>query len=319
MPYEYLNLPDTCNHRDLYFEFSVKSNGSVRPRTWLADFNNRVTNTSTLDNSTGIQRSYGPAAPLGSSNSRTDDYYWDTTIQASCYCGPSTKTWLLDTTSSDAPHVCIHHGLCNWTSGMPNAIYMSPHHERYIVPSALPPQFNNVSQNGGGGGGKRLEICTIGSTGRRKWTFFTPFFENPSRNEKYFDKIRIRMLGRGHMPPLMASFKNRTEVKKGIQMNDDRKFYAMVMACDMIILPIDKEGVGRNYFKSPPDSEWKLSGTIPPIIAYQKSFMMPQELVELYHKELPMHLPHRGYDDESDTAFAEALSSLLDELLLAQR
>mmetsp|Transcript_41310 Transcript_41310/g.99519 ORF Transcript_41310/g.99519 Transcript_41310/m.99519 type:complete len:487 (-) Transcript_41310:27-1487(-) len=319
IPYDYLNLPDTCNHRDLYFsEFSVKSDGSVRPRTWLADFNHRVTNTSTLDNATGIQRSFGPAILIGSTSGRTE---WDTTIQASCQCNEFTKSWLLDTTSSDAPHICIHHGLCNWTSGMPNAIYMSPHHKRYFVPSALPPpppvqeesaqqQKKNSNNNNNE---KKLEICTIGSIGRRKWKFFTPFFENPS-NAKYFDKIRIRMLGRGHMPPLMAQYKNKTEIKCK-QLNDDRKFYAFVMTCGVIVLPITKEGGYKNYFKSPRGSEWKLSGTIPPIIAYQKSFLLPQELVELYHKELPLHLPHRGYNDETDTSFAEALSSLLEEMI----
>ncbi|CAJ1945880.1 unnamed protein product [Cylindrotheca closterium] len=326
MPYEYLQpnlLPGntttttttdtnnsiTCNPRNLNFEFDVKSDGSVRPKSWLADFNQRVSNTSIVDHATGIQRSFGQAVQT----KFVVQENWDITIQASCPCNEITQSWLLDTSSKDAPHICIHHGLCKWTRGLPNAIYMSPHHERYFVPSALPRMVKAPNKPTMHTQNKKLEICTIGSIGRRKWDFFTPFFQN-STNAKFWPKIRIRMLGRGHMPPLMAQYKNKTEIKCK-QLNDDRKFYAFVMACDILILPIDKEGGYKNYFKSPPDSEWKLSGTIPPIIAYQKSFLLPQELVELYQNELPMHLPHGGYDDESDMSFAEALSLLLEEML----
>jgi len=309
IPHEYLDLPDTCNHQDLHFAFEVRKDEKVRPQSWLADFNNRVANTYTIDNTTRIKRSYGRAkqgSPLSVVRRG------DTTIRVSCVCDRATKRWLrYYKRGGDGPHVCIHHSSCNLTSRMSNAIYMSPHHKRYFVPSALP-QLEAEKKND-----TKLEICAIGSTERRKWQLMTPFFEDPLNEKKYFDKIRIRMLGKGGMPKLMRDFENKMEIEYK-QLDDDRQFYAAIKACGVIILPIAKNDEGkmyRNYFKSPPDSEWKLSGSIPPIIAYQKPFVLPQELVELYQKELPMHLPHRGYDDETDTGFSEDLSSLLEELL----
>ena len=124
------------------------------------------------------------------------------------------------------------------------------------------------------------------------------------------------MLGRGGVPEVMKPHVNKTEIVPD-QLLDNRSFYAAVKSCGVFILPIarDESGLYLNYFKSPPTSQWKLSGTIPPIIAYEKSFIVPNELLELYHKELPLHVPHRGFDDESDTSFSEAMSSLLETLL----
>jgi len=209
---------------------------------------------------------------------------------------------------------------------MDNAIYMSPHHERYFVPSALPQVEPEEKKQNDTTTTKLLDVCAIGSTGRRKWELMIPFFKNPN-NTKYFDKIRIRILGHNGMPKLLKKFfqnnNNKTMENSLLDyqlLQDDRKFYAAIQACGVIILPIARDtGFCNHYFKSPPDSKWKLSGSIPPIIAYQKPFVLPQELLELYHKELPLHLPHRGYNDEIDTAFAEALTSLLDDLLWTRR
>jgi len=303
MPYEYLDLPDTCNHKDLHFEFNIQSTLG-RAEEWINDFNKRVANTSIVDSATGIKRSFGPVA-VG----RILNGVSDTTIQASCPCTGWMTRWLTNTTSPDSPHMCIYHSYCNRAWKLSNAVYLAPHHKRYFVPSALPQVEAEQKKD------TKLDMCTIGSIGRRKWDLVAPFFENPS-NEKYFDKIRIRMLGRGGVPKVMKPYVNKTEIVPD-QLLDDRSFYAAVKSCGVLLLPIarDESALYLNYFNTPPTSQKKLSGTIPPIIAYEKSFIVPNELLELYHKELPLHVPHRGFDDESDTSFSEAMSSLLETLL----
>jgi len=122
------------------------------------------------------------------------------------------------------------------------------------------------------------------------------------------------MLGKGGMPKLLLNYTNRREIAP-LQIADDRKFLAAVKACSMIMLPITKNHKHyKHYFKTAKGSQWKLSGTIPPIVAYERPFLLPNEILGLYRKELPLHVPHRGSEDDNDD-FADALSSLLEELL----
>ncbi|CAJ1945881.1 unnamed protein product [Cylindrotheca closterium] len=337
IPYEYLNLVTTTNNNDnnnhktknaqcnpyhLNFEFDAKASGKVRAKSWLADMNDRVAGTSITDN-LNVTRTLGPAY-LGRSNNRTN---WDVVIQVTCGCDAATRDWLITNNNNnnhDNHNVCIHHGKCNWTDSIPNSIQMSPHFERYFVPSSLPifdldPAEQDKRDD-------RIDLCTIGSIWRRNWRLVTPFFENnddddsnsttSTNYEQYYDKIRFRMLGKGGMPYPLRPYKNKTKFQPN-QIGDDRKFYAAERACGVILLPIARiKGKNYvNYFKSPPDSTWKLSGTIPPIIAFERPFLVPNEILELYRKELPLHVPHRGFDDLEPNGFAEALSSLLDELL----
>ena len=301
IPYHYLNLTKTCNHFHLNFEFETRERGWLaRAKTWAKDLNERLFNTSTVDDSTGITRSFGPAV-VGKLRTRSS---WDTVIQISCNCDDHDRQWLLETRY--APRICIAHGYCEWGMAMSNFIQVSPHYERYFVPSALP-HFDNPPFELD----DRLDICTIGSPRRRKWILVARFLENDT---KHLDNIRIRILGKGDVPRLLQNYANVTKIETR-QIVDDRKFYAAVKACGIIMLPIGKdENKGyKHYFKRVNGSNWKMSGTIPPIIAFERPFLVPNEILELYRKELPLHVPHRGFED--DDGFAEALSSLLDELL----
>ncbi|CAJ1957765.1 unnamed protein product [Cylindrotheca closterium] len=306
IPYEYLNLSDRCNHLHLHFEFDTSSSQKLRTKSWLLDMNVRVFNTSIVDETTGITRSFGRAA-MAKPN-RTS---WDTTIQVTCHCDRYARPWL-QSIKKNGPHVCIHHGRCSKTEDMPNAIQISPHHERYFIPSALPQVSAEFVQRKND---TKIEICSVGATIRQDWNLLVPFLEN-SKNAKYLGKIRIRMLGKGGFPNILIPYREQTEMVDEI-VGDDREFYATVKACDIIILAISQEH-GQDYFKSIPTSNWKLSGTIPPIVAYIRPFLIPDELVELYRAHLPMQVPHRGYNHANRTAFSEALSSLLDDFLGAR-
>mmetsp|Transcript_38924 Transcript_38924/g.94125 ORF Transcript_38924/g.94125 Transcript_38924/m.94125 type:complete len:450 (-) Transcript_38924:207-1556(-) len=329
IPYEYLNLTTTttnytnintttqqqqhqCNHYHLHFEFDSKASGKLRAKTWLADMNDRVNGTLLQDFATNITRSFGPAY-LGVSPQLHSD--WDATIQVSCACDAATRDWLLlDTAAATTKNICINHGKCNWTDAMPNSIQVSPHFERYFVPSALP-KFD-LLQDFGEARDDKLEICTIGSTWRRNWRLVVPFLQDAS-NANLWDKIRFRFLGKGGMPYPLRPYHNLTLFQPN-QIGDDRKYYAAERACGMIMLPISRIPKGKNYmhyFKSVNGSAWKLSGTIPPIIAFERPFLVPNEILDLYRRELPLHVPHRGFDDLEPNGFAEALSSLLEELL----
>lgn len=123
------------------------------------------------------------------------------------------------------------------------------------------------------------------------------------------------MLGKGGFPNVLKPPKAKTEIVDEV-ICDDGEFYATVKACDIIILAISQECV-KDYFKSIHTSNWKLSGTIPPIVAYERPFLIPYELVELYQAHLPMQVPHRGYNHENLTSFSEAFSSLLGDFLEA--
>jgi hypothetical protein len=92
-------------------------------------------------------------------------------------------------------------------------------------------------------------------------------------------------------------------------------FYRAEKSCSMIIVLIRKTRQA-NYFSSPGNkSAFKLSGNIPPIIAFRKPFIVPDEILDLYKNDLPMDVPHASFDDDKNNTFAIALNSLLTEVL----
>jgi hypothetical protein len=294
-------LPPECNHEKLYFEFSTKKSNSGRATSWINYMNTYVANTTLIDNSTGasVERRFGESSfPVKQSG-------FDAEIQVSCYCHHKNLDWTKGWIQTGPYRMCVFHEKCPEVEDVPGAVWPSPHFKRYFIPHALPHFESNPTGY--------FDICSIGSSARRSFDLVVPFLQN-AENFKFLPKIRIRMLGKGGLPKELLPFRGLVNMSSEAPPTEEG-FYRAVKSCSMIVVLIRKTSQA-NYFLSPGNnSQFKLSGNIPPIIAFRKPFIVPDEILDLYKNDLPMDVPHASFDDDKNGTFAIALNSLLMEVL----
>jgi len=305
-PLKYLQLPPECDHSNLFFDLSTASD-KKRSQSFLLYMNDHVLNST---NAVSIDTSLGTPVKRTIQHATTDDLnnrQYHAKIQVSCYCNHRKVAWLHDWLKGDQYHHCIFHERCDKFLDFPRALWVSPHFPRHFIPSSLPQppaQKDNSTDV--------VTICSVGSTNRREFTLLARFLEKNSENSELLSKIRLQFLGGSSLPNVLKPFWEMLHEVQHVNTRNDWLFAASVKGCDVITLMILKEKHGA-YFPSSGNftSLSKLSGTMPAIIAYHKSFVIPQEMINLYEPYLPLDMPHVGYDENDREPFLGAFYSLL--------
>jgi hypothetical protein len=95
-----------------------------------------------------------------------------------------------------------------------------------------------------------------------------------------------------------------------LSLPDDKLFYQAARQCEAVLMLISKKSQ-PHYFDTA-ESQLKLSGAIPIVIAYQLPVLIHEELYDLYQDHLPS-LIHATHSDNA-TSFNAAMNQLLDAL-----
>ena len=336
-PLKYLQLPANCDHRNLIFDFVTEIDRIGRGPNFLKYMNEHIINTTSAtvidyslpslsnenenennnnNNNNNNQQKVVVKRTIRAAKLKKGLKVYDAIIQNSCYCHSTRGLYFTDWLNQSQYKMCIFHERCDKFLNLTRAMWVSPHFPRHFIPTSLPqPPPARPSLPTPAAGGFRL--CSIGSSKRRYFKPLALFLQKNYENSDLMNKLTILLLGKGITIPKDLQPFQKYVTFKILSPQDDWKFAMQVKTCDVIMLLIKKsEPNNCNYFVSSGNctSKSKLSGTIPQIIAYNKSFIMPNEIVNLYKDYLPLNIPHAGYDDDDDETFVNAFSSLLTKL-----
>lgn len=317
-PLKYLNISraSDCNQSHLVFDHMASR--SHRSVAWLPYYNSYLKDSTLLDvtsDGATVVREMGNATLVRATRFQeslgkvSDDY--DAVIETSCYCTYRDFQYLARWMQNGDHHSCVFHERCDNLKNHSRAVWVSPHYPQHFIPWALPDV--NATLNASGKKTK-LDICSIGTTGRRRFHYLEAFFDDP-RGQQYFNRTRIRILGEGNIPnPIKKLAAVNSDFVLHQSIADHVKFHQAIVECDVIVLLMHKDRGQPDYFMGK-NSKWKMSGSIPPIIAYHKPFVMPDELFEMYKDYLPLDVPHASFSESGDVAIIPALSSVLERLM----
>lgn len=219
------------------------------------------------------------------------------TIEATCPCSP----YSVQSLRQDPTRSCIFHDACPAVKDHPRAIWVSPYHEQFFIPTALPKMPPRVAED-------PLCLCVIGNVDRRSWGLLKAFLDSATKMDKE-SLVRIQILGAGDFPKELEIHKDRIQLSSPIGYSE---FHQRVAAdCDAILLLLTKEHQ-PHYFHGA-QSFLRLTGSLPLVMAYHKPVVMHQDLYPFYDKFVPSDLVAVTHTDET-SSFVAAVWDLLDTL-----
>jgi hypothetical protein len=297
LPLQYLSLPDSCNKMSLVFDYHVFAS-EERVQSWVFYFHvamqGKDVSSFTTDN---VKRAIGhlflyQQLPKKSGILVPTDY--DATIEASCYCRGKHDKWM----NADAHRSCIFHEKCPLVSDHPRALWPSPHHSHYYIPTLLPHQPARPTSR------TPHQLCIVGGTGRRNWPLLQSFLD---QNLGISSRLSLQILGFGDYPKALQNYRSMANMTSP---TDFAEFHRLAAQCNGILMLVSKT-THPDYFVTE-KSLLKLSGAIPLVLAYQTPVVLHQELYELYKEHLST-LPVATHTDDAES-FGVAMMVFLDKL-----
>ena len=301
-PIKSMDLPASCNHNHLIFDFHVLAKNEAKFNSWYSYFkrfmrgkNARTRDDVQVNNHTRVfGKAYANMAKLSSPPR------YDATIKASCYCRPNFIDWI----NNGRGRACVFHERCDKLVDNPRAVWLSPHHENYYIPTLLPPvKFLKRRPNSTA----PHKLCAVGHTSRRNYGLLKAFLDSPE-GKAALGRFKFHILGTGGFPKALNQYR---KISTQEQNADFTGFHQSVAKCDAMLMLITKKDL-QHYFVSP-TSLLKLSGSFPLTIAYKMPYFVHEELHELYNHELPPGIPFATHSDDPKT-FRLAMPNFLDQL-----
>jgi len=313
-PTDAVGLPDSCNHLDIVFDYHIVAKDK-RYKSWMAYFyENMQSNNATSNND--IQ---GPATDcpdtqrtVGTLQLHPDPLFerpsqgYHATIEALCYCHLEYLDWL----NGDPSRSCIFRETCLAAAENPRALWLSPHHQRYFIPSALP----RIRQKEGTRNNKhpRHKLCVLGSTNQRDFGLLRDFMHSkPGKQAR--KRYQIHILGRGLFPPELEKdyFVGKYKISRA-KPNNFVEFYHEAAACDGVLTLVSPRIKKQRDYFDVPTSNHNLLGAIAIVTAYRIPVVLHEDLFTLYGKHLPT-VPLQTHTDDRQS-FGQAMMQFLDQL-----
>lgn len=281
-------LPATpeCNHNYLQFTFLIHRSGN--PFQW-----NRA--------ESWKRYALGPMSQKYRSHRMVKTVMWGTEtssvptsgyhyiIKASCYCIEEDVAWLSDSKNT----YCVFHEACDAFSSSPKALWLSPHHKQYALPTLLPVFAHPRPVN------STINFCIIGHPTRRNYHLVAHFLKLRNPDDVFFHNI-----GWGPKPKAMDGFDH---LYARYDESDFVLFETMVYdLCDVILGLLTKNHT-PDYFDGP---KKKQSGSMLQAIAYQRPMVLHEDLAEPYKH----HLTDIEVHNDDPDSFVGAMDRILDRL-----
>ncbi len=330
LPLRFLNLNDAdCDVSNLIFDFFIVQYRPP-PRFWeyykldkiykmvvpnqlavsfVSYFDSQVRGATFVDEATPdtpkITRTIGELIVQGTNHEENpiEVKGYDATIEASCPCSSFNQLSL----QYDKVRSCIFHETCPSVENHPRAVWVSPYHANFFIPTQLPKVAaakKNVI-------GEPLRLCVIGTVHRRSWGLLAAYLDQFSRNTDKSSRlsISVEIMGAGRFPDELLPHKNlvRLSAPPGYvefhqQVEDD---------CDAIVLLLTKQDQPQ-YFEGQ-ESLLRLTGAIPLVMAYHKPVLLHEELYKFYDRFFPSDLVAITHTDDK-SSFVKAASDLIKNL-----
>jgi hypothetical protein len=200
----------------------------------------------------------------------------------------------------DNPYrTCVFQERCPRMANFPRALWPSPLHEQYYIPTVLPRQPAQKPSSA------PHQLCIVGSTNRRSWGLLRSFLDGSVTRAWRF---QLQILGFGEYPEALEDYRDLIRMSSPV---DYREFHRLAAQCDGILMLVTKSS-HVNYFATP-ESLLKLSGTLPIVLAYQIPVILHEELYQLYKDHLPSNVTIATHTDDVDS-FVAAMKDFLDQL-----
>lgn len=273
---------ESCNHNHMYFTFLINRSNQPfqrnRAQSWKEYALTAMKDKYQKDR-------YVKAVILGIfPNTRAMKFDYE--IKASCYCADDDIAWLRN--SSNA--YCVFHESCDEYSNSPHALWLSPHHKQYVLPTLLPEFKHPRPVN------DTVNFCVIGHPKRRNYNLVAHFLKTRKPQDVHFHN-----LGWGPQPEDMNEFEHLfTRYDESAFVSFERIVYDL---CDVVLALIARE-TQPDYFSGP---KKKQSGSMLQAIAYQRPMVLHEDLAEPYRAQLA-HIETHNDDAES---FALAMDRML--------
>ena len=260
-------------------------------------------------------------------NEKSEKY--DVVIEASCFCEQDSINWLL----AESKRICIFHFRCDPLVFHPRSVWISPHHQRFFLPTLLPllnqsthsvgntheheqqqQQQRLLSSSSSISSSSRThKLCVVGDFERRASHLLVAYLASQhgqrSRNDNRF---RLELIGGAHEP--RSFLQNRSSYVKYIFPKGYEQFYRQILTCDGILGLVSPDvPESRHYFNSTPDSHLMLSGTLSILIQYKLPFVIHDELFNLYQDYIAPNVPHQLHGNDVES-FIDAMVEFLDDL-----
>lgn len=257
-------LPNTstCNHHNMQFTFLLNHKGNAFQNGRADDWQNYAL--TIMKAKYQSNRSVKSVVMVEDPNIRIANFDYE--IKSSCYCKPDFIRWLRDSNSA----FCVFHESCNELADSPQALWLTPHHNRYVLPTVLPefsyprPVKEDV-----------VNLCVLGDTLRRNYELMGDYLK--LRGPK---GLHIHHLGRGPNPEALKGYEQL--FSKHITPNFvpyERIFYDV---CDVVLGLLTKKTTPA-YFDA---GKQKLSGSILHAIVYKRPMVLHEELASRFQKHL---------------------------------
>ena len=326
LPLHYLNLND-CDATSLVFDFYIITHwpplnrwkfwnlrNLFKPRilsplaiSWISYFESEMKGKTYIQQATPdspmITRTVGKLTVQPHHHERKPIAVtgYDAAIEATCPC----SSYNILSIQQDTTRSCIFHDACPLVKDHPRAIWVSPYHAQYFIPTAIPKiqlPLKNLTKEA------PLCLCVVGNVSRRSWGLLKEFLDiTNSRNEK--DTVRIQILGAGKFPEELQSHQNRIQLISPVGYWE---FHERVAAdCDAILLLLTK--VNQQHYFPGPESLLRLTGAIPLVISYHKPVLLHQDLFPFYETFLPSDLVAVTHTDDA-SSFVPAAWDLVNTL-----
>jgi hypothetical protein len=306
-PLDALNFSlSQCDPQNIQFDYYVYAPvESTRAKEWRKDYKKRLRRTQVSNPQEGnVTRRFGdihtqkhPINELFLSK-----FSFDATVEATCYCNPSQVKWLMAEN-----HSCVFHERCDSAVANPRAVWLSPHHKKYYIPTALPGALQRQQQKPKPPNTQHI-LCVLGDTRRRKWKWLKDYLESTlGAKAAASSRFIIQIVGDHPAPKELRGHRKMT-MRENVR--DDSTFYKCARRCEAVIMLIDKASQ-PDYFDIP-NGKRKLSGAIPIAIAYKLPVVLHEELYDLYQDYLSPQI-HATHSNNA-TSFNAAMNQLLDAL-----
>lgn len=321
LPLNYLNLKD-CDTTSLIFDYYIVQYGPPPSnkrwkfwkffKPWIPNqrsilyrsyFESTMKVKTFVEESSPTRRTIGELVLNRKNHERNPIVVtgYDATIEASCLC----SSHYLVSLQQNKKQSCIFHERCSAVANHPRAVWVSPHHEQFFIPTVLPavPSRERTIETK-----EPICLCVVGTTARRNWGLLQEFLRQMN-GDRILASLRIHILGVGKFPAELELYKDmiQTSTPPGY-----REFHQQVAAdCDAMLLLLTKT-YQPDYFLGP-ESLLRLTGAIPLVMAYHKPVILHEELYTLYEKYFPSDLLVVTHTDEA-TSFTAAMWDLLNKL-----
>ncbi len=328
LPLRFFNLEDAdCDKTNLIFDFFIVQYRPP-PRFWeyyrldmvyrmlvpnqlavsfTSYFESELKGTTVLDEATSpkVRRTIGTLTVQRENHEKKpiDVKGYDAIIEASCPC----SSYNLFSLQHDRIRSCIFHETCPSVENHPRAVWVSPYHANFFIPTQLPKVAAARTRTAG----EPLGLCVVGTVHRRNWKLLAAYLDQFTKNTDRSSAVSliVKIMGVGRFPEELLPYKSmiRLSAPPGYvgfhqQVEDD---------CDAILLLLTKQDQPQ-YFEGP-ESLLRLTGAIPLVIAYQKPVLLHEELYRHYEKFFPSNLVAVTHEDDT-SSFVKAASDLIEKL-----